>query len=189
MVLLSLIYFHYFHWPKGFLKVTSCKNIGGWSWKGGNLVVLSLGLSLLKSEEKTSLSERILHKGYQAKRTSFPRGPSPQGSFTFFWFWLPDFILTQPSVQRQTLRKRALETTWQLTLYTLRQLWAYFLGPAAGASPEVPCKGWLLGLQPWALREQPFPLELACQTKLAANSHFKSVSIISEPPILSPLFG
>lgn len=126
------------------------------------------------------------------RKLSYPGGPSPQGSFTFFWFWLcykPDFILTQPSVQTQALRKRALETTWQLTLYALRQLWACFLGPAAGASPEVPCKGWLLGLQPWALQEQPFPPEWACQTKSAANSRFRSVSTVLEPPILSPLFG
>lgn len=89
----------------------------------------------------------------------------------------------------QTLRKLALEATWQLTLCTPRQLWACFLGPAAGARPEVPCKRWLLRLQPWTLWEQSFPPELARQTKSAVNSDFKSVSIILEPPILSLLFG
>lgn len=142
--------------------------------------------------ENLFLSESILHKlpskeNFLSQGDQIPRVPSLSSGF--------DCATSQTSFLLSLLfrRKHWENEPWKPlgswpSLHTVSAM-ACFLGPAAGASPEVPCKGWLLGLQPWALREQPFPPEWACQTKSAANSHFRSVSIVSEPPILSPLFG
>lgn len=167
------------------LKVTSCKNIGSWSRKGGNLVVLSLELSLLKSEEKKiSLSESILHKGYQAESTFFPRFIH----FVLVLIALQARLHSYSAFCSDADTEKTSPGNHLAVLHT-----AAAMGLLPRPSSRSPSWGslrrWLLQLQPWALREQPFPPELACQTKSAVNRHFKSVSMILEPPILSPLFG